>query len=179
MIRKRLFVVLVIAGGVLTAAMLYALISIGSSLVFSADRTFGRTRNFSFRTGNVYVEYETFKPRWGASERLEHVFLMQEPTSGRTNGFGFGGRTHTHTLVYRDGGTVSFTTKPGETTVWIGEDRTARIAATAFRTSDIQFLEKLRENLALQVASLEEFQAVIARLKAEPGAAQNAAAPHR
>lgn len=179
MIRKRLFVVIGIPSAALAAAILYALISIGSSLFFSADRTFGRARDFSFRAGNLYVEYETFRSRWRASERLEFVFLTEEPTAARTNGFGFGGRTHTHTLVYRDGGMVRFTTKPGGTTVWIGKDRTARIAPTAFRTSDIQFIEKLRDTPAMQVSPLEEFQAVIARLKAEPGATPKAAPPHR
>ena len=165
-----------IPGVVLGAFIAFALIYVGASLIFSADRTFGTTRDSSFRLGNIYVEYKTFKPKWTKSERLEFVFLTKEPTTGRTNGFGFPGKTHNHTLVFRNGGTVTFTTRPGETTAWVGKDRIAHVASADLRTWDI---ERLKDQPTAQVSSLEEFLATVARLKAESSAAPKAAPPHR
>jgi hypothetical protein len=157
----------------------FVLVYVGASLLFSADRTFGTTQDSTFRVGSIYVEYETFKPRWTKSGRLEFVFLTEEPTTGRTNGFAFGGKTHNHTLVFRDGGTVTFTTKPGETTVWVGKDRIARVVPAGLGTRDGQVIERLRNERAVQVSSLEEFLAATTRLKAEPEAAPNTAPPHQ
>src|SRR6266446_4077808 len=154
MIRVATFTVL----GLIAAA-------IGCVLLFTG----GQSHGAGFSVGNLHVEYMVNAPGVIRPARIEYVVLSAGRFDEQTIQAAAGTDT-SFTRVYRDAGadtTVAFNTKPGQT-VWIGKDRKVRVASKPLQMSDVQLLEKHAGSESLQaIASLEELQAAVAKLKAE------------
>lgn len=141
---------------------------LGYWLLCTGEVAYGR----GFSAGNMDVAYRVKEIGVLKIKRLEYVVLSDGRCEEETI-HAADGQDTSFTRVYRDGGTattVAFTTKPGQT-IWIGKDRKVRVASTPLHIGEVRLLEKHGGSAVLQpVSSLEELQAVIAKLNAEPGA---------
>ena len=160
----------------------YAILGVGVAFLgYGLLCTGGVQYGAGFSAENIDVAYTVKEVGVLKFKSLEYVVLSDGRCEEETI-HAADGKDTSFTRVYRDAGTtttVTFAAKSGQT-IWIGKDRKVRVASTPLNIRDVQVLAKHGgREMAQPVSSLEDLQAVIEKLKAEPDGPANESQPIR
>jgi hypothetical protein len=153
-------------GGVAVFALAYVLLFVE-----------GDSHGMSFLMKNVFVDFMFCKPGMVRPERLEYLVFIDGLADVRERPLSYG--KHQFTLAYRDGNSLAFTLRPGQT-AWVGGDRQPHITWTKWTLDEIASLRRLSISTnEMRFSSLDDLRMATTALKAEPDGAANRSQPIR